>query len=451
MASRDTALAVIRKLQAGGYEAFLVGGCVRDIILGREPKDFDVTTSALPDQVQGLFEKTLPVGVSFGVVIVVVNGEQIEVATYRADGAYTDGRRPDTVEFGKTAKEDVERRDFTMNGLLLTTPMDFAVKGVTRENMGMYDGYGIVDFVGGQEDINDKVIRCIGDPNKRFEEDALRMLRAVRFAAQLGFEIEQKTMEAIEYNAYRLKDISRERVAAELFRMFSSPEPLKALVPFITTGLFKYALPEEFPAHANMVRMIQRFGMFEANKDPMLGMAMFFTDVQSHADMRLARYLKLSNEQAEQLVYMNSLLLVFNRHLTGVDAMSEAGLKRACRQPGLEYALEIMTMDEVMGKTKHGLEAVMGFVLKLKAYKPEDLRPVPLVTGNDLIDMGIPPGPIFSTILYDVETGQLEGIFDRAKAFEFVRARVYQDENKEWVYDSIRTIDDTPSLWVGTP
>src|SRR5208283_546349 len=262
---------VMEGLRRAGYESYLVGGCVRDILLQRTPKDFDVTTNALPEQVTAIFPRTVPVGAKFGVTVVVVGSEQVEVATYRADGIYSDGRRPDTVEYGKSAREDVERRDFTINGLLSTGKLVQRSIGLQPAVADRYvkiggETYGIIDYVGGYADIERGVIRCIGDPNKRFEEDALRMIRAVRFAAQLGFEIEQKTMEAIEYNAYRLKDISRERVAAELFRMFSSPEPLKGLVPFIATGLFKYALPEEFPAHANMVRMIQRFGMFEANK-----------------------------------------------------------------------------------------------------------------------------------------------------------------------------------------
>lgn len=435
MANRTTALTVIRKLQAGGYEAFLVGGCVRDIMLGRDPKDFDVTTNALPDQVQSLFEKTLPVGVSFGVIVVVVNGEQIEVATYRADGAYTDGRRPDTVEFGKTAKDDVERRDFTMNGLLLTTPMDFAVKGVTSEDIGMFDGYGIVDFVGGQEDIAAKVIRCIGDPNKRFEEDGLRMLRAVRFAAQLGFEIEEKTQEAMENNAHLLAKVSRERVAMELFKMFSAPNPIRGLTPFLATGLYRYALPKEFRIAADAISLINRFGMFEANKDAMLGMGMFFADLGFGTDHKIATYLKLSSEQMQELVYMNANITSFQQHLNGAHPLSEAEIKRMLRQPGVGLALEIMPQNELIGKTSLGIEAVMGFVLKLKAYTLEDIKPTPLYTGKDLIADGVPPSPIFTDVLYDIESMQLNGFMTtREEAAQYVRARVYQHAHGHWVY-----------------
>src|ERR1700675_2290216 len=185
---------VMHRLENKGFEAFLVGGCVRDRLLQRQSKDFDVTTDATPDQVRAIFTHTIPVGAKFGVVVVVMDGVQVEVATYRADGAYSDGRRPDEVMYSRSAKEDVVRRDFTMNGLLLNSLGD------------------ITDHVGGRKDIENRVIRCIGDANVRFAEDALRMLRAVRFAAQLGFEIEANPLEAIESNARLLNVISKERV-----------------------------------------------------------------------------------------------------------------------------------------------------------------------------------------------------------------------------------------------
>src|SRR5271154_830143 len=204
---------VMHRLENKGFEAFLVGGCVRDRILNRQSKDFDVTTDATPDQVRAIFTHTIPVGAKFGVTVVVMDGVQVEVATYRADGVYSDSRRPDNVTYSRSAKEAVVRSDFTMNGLLLNSLGD------------------ITDYVGGQEDIRKKTIRAIGNANVRFSEDALRMIRACRFAAQLGFTIEEKTLEAIEDNARLLSVISRERIAAELFRLFSSPEPLKGIAP----------------------------------------------------------------------------------------------------------------------------------------------------------------------------------------------------------------------------
>ena len=413
---------VMHRLENKGFEAFLVGGCVRDRLLGRQSKDFDVTTDATPDQVRAIFTHTIPVGAKFGVVVVVMDSVQVEVATYRADGAYTDGRRPDEVTYSRLAKEDVTRRDFTMNGLLMNSRGD------------------IIDYVGGEEDINRRMIRAIGDPNVRFAEDGLRMLRAVRFAAQLGFEIETKTLEAIKGNARLLKVISRERVAAELFKIFSAPFPLKGIVPFISTGLFRYALPDNFPDQVDMIRIIQRFGMFEANKDAMLGMAMFFADVAAYGNVceNLAGYLKLSNEQKDELVYMKRHVRRFEQHISGAYPMSEAAIKRELREPGVALALEIMTQDEVMGKTNFGVEALMAFVLKIKAYKPEEIKPTPLVTGKDLIAFGIAPGPIFTSILFDLESYQLNGVFtERKQAVEFVHNRVYLDGNKAWVYTGL--------------
>lgn len=446
--TKPAAEQVMETLRSAGYEAYLVGGCVRDILLQRQPKDFDVTTNALPEQVQKLFSRTIPVGAKFGVVVVMVGGEQIEVATYRADGVYSDGRRPDTVEYGKSAHEDVERRDFTINGLLSTGEVDtesYTVYSQTVSDRYVTVGgktYGIIDYVGGYADIERGIIRAIGDPNKRFEEDALRMIRAVRFAAQLGFEIEAKTLEAIERNAPLLKHISRERVAMELFKTLSAPFPLKGIVPFVTTGLFRYALPEIFPASVDMLRVIQRFGMFEANKDAMLGMGMLFADINIHVCESLADYLKLSTAQKDELVYMKHHVNYFRSHLTGAYRMSEASIKRALRKPGVALALETMMQDEVMGKTSFGVEALMAFVLKVKAYKPEEIKPTPLVTGKDLIDAGIPAGPIFTEILFDLESFQLNGRFTtKEQAMEFARERVYRDNAGQWVYMGLSTAD----------
>lgn len=432
---------VMEKLRGAGYEAYLVGGCVRDILLQRTPKDFDVTTNALPEQVTTLFPHTIPVGAKFGVTVVMVGEDQIEVATYRADGNYTDGRRPDSVEYGKSAEDDVTRRDFTINGLLCTGEADTssatAYAATVADRYVTVGGktYGIIDYVQGYADVQRGIIRAIGDPTKRFEEDALRMLRAVRFAAQLGFEIEGKTLEAIEDNAHLLAKISRERVAMELFKMFSAPMPIKGLTPFLATGLYRYALPKEFRIGADAISLINRFGMFEANKDAMLGMGMFFADLGFRTDHKIATYLKLSSEQTQELVYMNSNITSFQQHLNGARPLSEAEIKRMLRQPGVDLALEIMPQNELIGKTSLGIEAVMAFVLKLKAYTPEDIKPVPLVTGKDLIAEGIPPSNLYSTVLFDIESMQLNGFMTtREQAMEYVRARVYEDEDKKWVY-----------------
>ena len=403
---------VQQRLIEKGFEAYLVGGCVRDRLLGRQPKDYDITTNALPEQVQAIFGSTVPVGAKFGVVVVVKDDTQVEVATYRADGAYTDGRRPDEVKFSTSAKEDVIRRDFTMNGLLL------------KADYSVFDDNGIVDYVGGVTDIKHRLIRAIGDPNVRFAEDALRMLRACRFAAQLNFKIEAVTLDAIEINARLLRVISAERVAAELFKIFVTPHPLKGLVPFFATGLARYALPESFIRTSLFIYTMQRFKKFSAAKDPLLGMAMFLADAPPSESLMMAHFLKFSNEQKEQLVNARMVHLpTFQASMRG-EFVSLSRMKRMARRSGMEIALELFIQDEVIGKSNFGFEAVMELVRQYRALTPEDIRPVPLVTGQDLIDMGMTPGPHFGEILTEIETGQLEGTLTRETALAQVKARV---------------------------
>jgi poly(A) polymerase len=417
---------VQQRLIEKGFEAYLVGGCVRDRLLGRQPKDYDITTNALPEQVQAIFGYTVPVGAKFGVVVVVKDNTQVEVATYRADGAYTDGRRPDEVKFSASAKEDVIRRDFTMNGLLL------------KADYSVFDENGIVDYVGGVEDIKHRTIRAIGDPNVRFAEDALRMLRACRFAAQLNFKIEAGTLAAIEKNARLLRVISAERVAAELFKIFTTPHPLKGLVPFFATGLARYALPESFGRTSLFTFTMQRFKQFSAAKDPLLGMAMFLADAPPSESHVMAHFLKLSNEQKEQLVNARQVHLpTFQASMRG-EFVPLSRMKRMARRSGMEIALELFIQDEVIGKTNFGFEAVMELVRQYRALTPEEIRPVPIVTGQDLINMGLKPGPHFSEILTDIETGQLEGTLTREAAIEHVKAHTYVDGQGEVVYNRIK-------------
>jgi|SRR5208282_5091137 len=425
MSNRFAATTVIKTLQREGFEAFLVGGCVRDMILGEEPKDFDVTTNALPEQVQAIFTKTLPVGASFGVIVVMVDVdgdpegaglyEQIEVATYRTDGNYSDGRRPDTVEFGKSAREDVARRDFTMNGLLLTTPMDFKVHGVEPQHVTMFDGYGIVDFVGGMEDMENRLIRCIGDPNKRFTEDALRMMRAVRFAAKLGFDIEAETFKAITRNAAKMVNISRERVAMELFKLLTAPFPLKGLVPLFSSGLASHVFPKEFMDTILLGRTLRRFTEFQTD-NPVLAMAMFFTDTSnSKVPFLMAQSLKLSNEEKEKIV--TALLYVTAIPNTRQCDPMPSHFKRAMRVPGIEFALEIACQNDFIGVTNIGMEALYSIIEDYRKLTLEDIYPKPLVTGDDLIAAGLKPSPLFKHVLYQIEEDQLDGVLtDRETA-----------------------------------
>jgi poly(A) polymerase len=401
---------VMDRLVEKGFEAFYVGGYVRDRLLGRNSKDIDITTNALPEQVRAIFAHTVPVGAKFGVVVVVMNDVQVEVATYRTDGVYSDGRRPETVAYGKTAREDVMRRDFTMNGLLL------------KPEYSVFDDNGIIDYVDGEKDIKNRTIRCIGDANVRFAEDALRMLRAVRFAAQLNFKIASETLAAIEHNAALLRVISAERVAAELFKIFTAPHPLKGLVPFFATGLARHALPVSFLETSRFTYTMQRFKQFSAAKDPMLGMAMLLADTPAEESLKMANHLKLPNLEREQLVNVRLVHLPTLEASMKGEYIPMARLKRMARRPGLDLALELFIQNEMIGVTGYGITAVMALVNMIKAFKPEDISPTLLITGADLIEMGLKPGPIFTEIITDVETRQLDDpTFTREQALQIVK------------------------------
>jgi poly(A) polymerase len=416
---------VMHRLEEKGFEAFFVGGYVRDRILGRHSKDVDITTNALPEQVRAIFNHTVPVGAKFGVVVVVMDGVQVEVATYRTDGVYTDGRRPETVAYGKTAREDVMRRDFTMNGLLL------------KSDYSVFDENGIIDYVGGEKDIKQRTIRCIGDANVRFAEDALRMLRAVRFAAQLNFKIAPETLAAIEQNAALLRVISAERIAAELFKIFTSPHPLKGLVPFFATGLGRYALPASYINSSLFIYTMQRFKQFAAEKDSMLGMAMFLADAPADQTLKMALHLNLSNVDRERLVNARLIHLPTLQATLRGEYVPLARMKRMARRPGLDLALELFIQDEIIHKSSFGVEAVMNLVKTYQAFKPEDINPASLVTGQDLIAMGMTPGPIFTEIMDNIETRQLnDPTFSREEALRIIKERCWKDnETGEAVCD----------------
>src|SRR5262245_22294735 len=226
MSLRNTATEIVRRLRSAGFEAYWVGGCVRDMLLGREPIDYDVSSSARPEQIEALFSRTIPVGKQFGVMLVLEDGTQFQVATFRAESDYADGRRPGRVEFS-SAKADALRRDFTVNGLFFDP--------VKEE---------LYDWVGGKADLRAKIIRTIGVPTERFAEDHLRLLRAVRFAAQLGFEIERNTFDALRANTAKIGIVSEERVREELMRLFRPPHASSGLKLLRESGLLEHVLPE---------------------------------------------------------------------------------------------------------------------------------------------------------------------------------------------------------------
>jgi poly(A) polymerase len=408
-------------LRRGGYQALLVGGCVRDLLLGREPADYDVTTDATPEQVTALFPESVSVGAQFGVILIPRDGLKVEVATFRSDVGYSDGRHPDHVVYSKTPQEDVQRRDFTINGLLMR-----------------HDTGEVLDFVGGQEDLKDKVIRAIGEPDRRFTEDKLRMLRAVRFAARFEFEIESETFRAIRRHVAGIQQVSPERLREELTKMLTEGAARSAFELLDETWLLQQVLPEigamkgiEQPAqyHPEGDVWIHTRLMLEGlpvGTSPTLAWGVLLHDVgkpptfQSAAEtgdrirfnkhvevgVRMAevicKRLRFSNEDTEQI------LALVNNHMKfgAVAEMRASTLKKFVRLPRFEEHLALHRLD-CLSSHRHldSYEFVQRF---LEVTPPEQVRPERLLTGDDLKAMGYEPGPQFAQILQTLEDAQLE-------------------------------------------
>ena len=450
MTTKEAALEVLKTLYKNNFRAYLVGGCVRDLILGHEPKDYDITTEALPEQVEAAFPKTVAVGKSFGVITVVMGGVNIEVATFRADGAYSDNRRPDSVTFTPSAADDVKRRDFTMNGLLCVGEADCSsvanyetsLAGAnTRYTVqaeespdGKSHTYGIMDFVGGMDDIKSRNIRCIGDPNERFREDALRMLRACRFAAQLGFTISPETVSAIQYNAALIKKVSVERITAELVKILTSPHPVNGLVPLVTTGLMEH-LPFNEAVKKGLANILRRFGKFQT-KDADLAMAMFFVHTDPtviRVDYLLKQVLKMSNDHVKAIAGAVSTL--YDMLFAGLFNLNHAQhrLLKMMRNPGALLGIELLEQNLLLNLPPFPEGDVREFrrlIRYLRALTPEEINPTKFVTGEDLIAMGMEPCLEMGNILEDVEDMQLCGeLKDRASALAVAERYVSDFKN----------------------
>jgi len=443
--SKKFAISTIETLRQHGFQAYLVGGCVRDLLLGREPADFDVATSATPAQVMETFPETYAVGAQFGVVLVpspggeCADGEQgtsksyvVEVATFRSDLGYSDGRHPDEVRFTRDPREDVARRDFTINGMMLDP--------VTGE---------VLDFVGGRKDLEAKLIRAIGDPNRRFGEDKLRMLRAVRFAARFEYEIEADTLAAIRQLARDVHLVSRERVRDELTKMLTEGHARRAFLLLDQTGLLKEVLPEislmkgvkqppEFHPEGDVfVHTLLLLENLPLPCPPTLAWGALLHDVGKPATFRVApdriRFdghvevgIKIAEEICTRLRFSNHdtdqvLSLVDNHMRFGhVTRMKESTLKKFMRLPGFDEHLALHRADSL---ASHGNLSTHDFLQKkLAEIPPENIRPPALMTGDDLIAAGYVPGPRFGEILEAVEDAQLEGrLLSREDALEFVK------------------------------
>ncbi len=451
-AARD----IVRSLEAKGHTAYFAGGCVRDLLLGSEPKDFDVATSATPDAVLRIFaelgRKTYAVGAHFGVVLVCLGqdeaGREIatEVATFRNDGAYSDGRRPDAVQFATDAREDVVRRDFTINGMLLDP-------GVL-ERTGEIDP-AVLDFVGGREDLRSGIVRAIGDPRVRFAEDKLRMLRAVRFAARLDFRIDPATMRAMQGLAREVDQVSCERIREELTRMLTEGHARRAMELMDEAGLLAEVLPEAVRMHGveqppewhpegdvwtHTMILLEHL---EPGCSPTLAWGALLHDIgkpatfqidrsggterirfSGHVDVgvRIAetmlRRLRFSNDDTEQIV----ALIKHHMRFGDVPEMRESTVRRFLRLPKFDEHLRLHWLDCTACHGRLGIWSAMK--ARYEAEPEEVVRPRLLVTGRDLIADGYQPGPRFKAILEAAEDAQLEGVVHTAEqAMAWVRER----------------------------
>ncbi len=421
-------------LRGNGNQALLVGGCVRDLLLGLEPADYDVTTNATPEQVVKLFPESIAVGAQFGVILIPRDGLKVEVATFRSDVGYSDGRHPDRVVYSKTPQEDVQRRDFTINGLLMR-----------------HDTGEVLDFVDGQADLEAKIIRAIGEPDRRFAEDKLRMMRAVRFAARFGFEIEAATFRAIRRHVGEIHQVSPERLREELTKLLTEGAARRAFELLDETWLLQQVLPEVgamkgvqqppqyHPEGDVWIHTLMMLEGLPAGTAPTLAWGVLLHDVgkpptfQSAAEtgdrirfnnhvevgVRMAeaicRRLRFSNEDTDQI-----LALVDNHMKFGaVEEMRTSTLKKFVRLPRFEEHLALHRLDCL---SSHRHLASYEFVRRfLEVTPPEQVRPERLLTGDDLQAMGFRPGPLFAQILRALEDMQLEGqIRTRAEAEEYV-------------------------------
>jgi poly(A) polymerase len=437
MQPRELANSICDALQHAGFQAFLVGGCVRDVLLQREPADYDVATSATPRQVLELFPDGVTVGAQFGVILVVHEGVQVEVATFRADVGYSDGRHPDRVEYASSPEEDVKRRDFTINGLLM------------RHNTGE-----ILDFVDGQTDLRAGIIRAIGEPDRRFAEDKLRMLRAVRFAARFGYEIEPKTFAAIRKHAREISQVSSERIREELTKLLTEGAARSGFELLDRCGLLAIVLPEisamqgvEQPPqyHPEGDVWIHTLLMLEglpAGCSLTLPWGVLLHDVgkpatfrsaketgdrirfDGHVDVGMAigkkilQRLRFSNDDTQRIVSLVEQHMKFK----DVRRMRPATLKRFVRLPHFDEHLALHRLDCL---SSHGnLEAYELVTDFIRTTPPEEVRPKKLITGRDVLELGFGPGPTIGKILAAVEEAQLNGeLGSRDEAISFVDRR----------------------------
>jgi poly(A) polymerase len=429
--SEAAARSVVDKLRARGFQALYAGGCVRDTLLGVDPHDYDVATSAKPEEVEALFPRTVPVGAQFGVILVLEQGQEIQVATFRGDGFYRDGRHPESVTY-TDAEGDARRRDFTVNGLFYDP--------LTSE---------VLDFVGGREDLKAGILRAIGTPSERFSEDKLRLLRAVRFATTLGFTIDPETWKAVQERAPEILAVSAERIREELCKILLSPNRVRGFDLLDESGLLHEILPEmeplkgcdqppEFHPEGDVfVHTRLMLTLLKPDASLPLVLSVLFHDlgkpatrvvdetgrirfnghegVSSEISLKIMHRLRFSNEMIDAVLPAVRLHMSFK----DVPNMRVATLKRMMARPTFEEELELHRVDCL---SSHGmLDNHAMLITKREEFGRAPLIPVPLVTGHDLIALGWKPGKKFADVLQTVQTRQLEGtLTSREEALDWI-------------------------------
>ena len=435
----NSARAIVQRLQDAGHIALYAGGCVRDRLMGVEPHDYDIATDARPEQVQALFRRTVAVGAHFGVIVVLDGSFEFQVATFRNDGQYIDGRRPETVSFS-TPEQDAERRDFTVNGLFFD-PL----------------AGRLIDHVGGQRDLDARLLRAIGQPADRFREDRLRMMRAVRFATTLGFDIDGATWRAVCENAPHIHEVSAERIREELMKTLLAPRRVRGFDLLDESGLLREILPEiealkgceqppQFHPEGDVFKHTRiMLGLLPAEVTGPLVLSVLFHDIgkpgtfstDPDGRIRFSGHDRLGAEMTEGVMArlrfsraeIDATVEAVANHMVfkDVQQMRVAKLKRFLARPHMDDELELHRVDCT---SSHGMLDNYEFLkTKREEFASEPLIPPPLVTGRDLIALGMKPGPRFSEILEAVESRQLEKtLTTREVALEWVRAEFLRSD-----------------------
>ncbi len=427
-----SARAIVRRLQDAGFTALYAGGCVRDQLLGTEPHDYDIATDAKPEQVQNLFRRTVAVGAQFGVICVMDEGSEFQVASFRADGLYIDGRHPESVTFS-TPEQDAQRRDFTVNGLFFDP-----IAG------------RLIDYVGGQDDLKARVLRAIGNPADRLREDRLRLLRAVRFATVLGFDLDPATWRAVCENAPHIREVSAERIREELVKIFLAPARVRGWDLLDESGLMRAVLPElenlkgceqppQFHPEGDVFKHTRiMLGLLPAEVSVPLVLSVLFHDigkpgtfaVDPDGRIRFSGHDKLGAEMTEEVMTrlrfsraeIDATVEAVAQHMVfkDVQQMRVAKLKRFMARPHFDEEMELHRVDCT---SSHGMLDNYEFLkTKREEFVSEPLIPPALITGRDLIALGLTPGPRFTEILEALQSRQLEGtLTNRDAALDFVR------------------------------